>query len=154
MADDLDMSKIVFTGDLPKDEPPKNPPKKSAPSRPVGRPTNASKGNEVEKNIGDIIKMISMPLKMRDIHEDGSSCADVTIFYDEKDAKFKLTKEGAQLAEAMKEVVVDSEFLMKVFTGGEILGKWGGLAFALWPVASTVYTNHSGGKNHGESPLG
>lgn len=142
MADDIDFSSIKFTGEPQVAE--ADPKPKSGRGR--GRPSNESKLSDVRNEIGQLIKFTSFPIKMRDVHVDGTSCADILIEYNVKTKKTELTHEGDDLADALAAIVFDSPFLMKILQSGDFFGKYGALAFALYPIASAVYENHGKGR--------
>lgn len=138
MDTDIDFDQIKFVGEpqvASADPKPKR-------TRGPGRPSTESKLTDVRSEIGQLIKFISFPVKMRDQHEDGSSCADMLIYYDEKKKKTELTVEGGNLADAMAAIVIDSPFLMKMLQSGDLFGKWGGLAMAIYPIGMAIYENH------------
>jgi len=153
MEDEIDFSQIKFTGEpqaVSADPKPKS-------TRGRGRPSNESKITDVRSEIGQLIKFTAFPIKMRDVHYDGTSCGDLLIAYDDKKKKTELTQEGNNLADALTAIVVDSPFLMKMLQSGDLFGKWGGLAMALYPIGMAVYENHGHGRfNHDitESPVG
>lgn len=138
METDIDFSNIKFTGDT---QVANSDPKPSA-KRGRGRPSSESKLTDVRSEIGQLIKFTAFPVKMRDAHPDGSSCADMLIYYDEKKKKTELTQEGSNLADALAAIVIDSPFLMKMLQSGDLFGKWGALAMALYPIGMAVYENH------------
>ncbi len=142
MEDEIDFSQIKFTGEP---QTANADPKPKSTRRP-GRPSSESKLTDVRSEIGQLIKFTAFPVKMRDTHEDGSSCADMLIYYDEKKKKTELTQEGGNLADALSAIVIDSPFLMKMLQSGDLFGKWGGLAMALYPIAMAVYENHGQGR--------
>lgn len=151
---DLDFDQIKFTGDIPAelDPAPKPSKKKDDKKRPVGRPTTQSKLQEVENEFGNILKLLLLPVLLRDQHliydEQGNwtgetvSCANVYCTFDMKLGKPTLTKEGEQLTEAAAAIIFESPFLMKVLASGDDMGKWLKLAMALQPGVLTVFHNH------------
>lgn len=166
MEIDSELGEINFTAGMPKaDETPKPPigtsdPKTSkapAKGRGVGRPSNDSKLTDVRAELAQIVKFATMPLRFRDIHEDGTTCADLFTEFDVKKNATTLTPQANQFVDALAPVVFESPFLMKIITGGEALGKWGGLAFATYPLVAGIYSQHGGrNANHeiiDESPV-
>lgn len=150
---DFDFDALTFSGEIPaKDPEPKATPKKASKStRPVGRPSTQSKLQEVETEIGNVLKLALFPVLMRDIHEvydennnlvGTVSCANVYVEFDYKKGRPELTKEGTAFCEALAVIVFESPFLMKVLNAGDDMGKWLKLAMALQPAMMTVFHNH------------
>ena len=142
MADEIDFSKIAYLGNEKMAADPE--PKKSRASsgRGPGRPSNDSKLTDVRKELGQLVKFIAMPLQMRDIHPDGSSCANLFIYLNEKSSKIELTPEATNFVDALAEVVFESKFLMKVLESGDLFGKYGALIMAAFPLGMGIYENH------------
>lgn len=145
---DLDLGAINFgAGPQLDPEPKKSTPKKTA-SRPVGRPSNKSKLQDVQDEIESIMKLAFLPMLMKDVHiieENGQqvffSCANVYVEFDPAKGSV-LTTEGKRFANAMAAIVVDSPFLLKMLTMGDDFGKWLALLLAIQPFAMTVFNNH------------
>lgn len=148
MADDLELGEITFTGDPPKEKEVDPAPKPPRNSRSVGRPSNETKLTDVKKELAQILQFAVLPLKFRDIHEDGTSCADVFIDYNEETRRTTLTAAADQWVDAAAPIVFDSPFLMKVITGGEAFGKWGKFAYATYMLGMPIYQAHGGRRGH------
>lgn len=148
----FDFSDIKFVDDkLDADPAPKSPPKKAAPktgakSTPRSTNTKTRAISELQENIEGFLTMIAVPLKMRDIHPDGSSCADVIFTLDQRG--MTLTDNTKQLAFALAQVGVDNKYISAFFSMGDNAGKWVLLLQALQPMVMTVYGNHAGGRSN------
>lgn len=146
MQPEIDFSAISFNDDSKlKDPPPKSSPiKKTTAKRPSsgpGRPTKASKINEMKEEITGLITMLAIPLKMRDRHSDGSSCADLFL----NPETLGLTPEADRFAEQLAVVGVDNKFITKFFDMGDGATKWLMLAMSVQPLAMGIILNHRGG---------
>lgn len=149
MEPEIDLDKINFGGGRQPDPKPKSPTAKRESARSVGRPSKNAKQSELQNEIESVIKLALLPIVMRDVHvivEEGKtpeffSCGNVYVEASPKEG-YVLTVEGKQLAAAMAAIVIDSPFLMKIFTMGDEFGKWVALLMALQPFAMTVYHNH------------
>jgi hypothetical protein len=152
MTNDLDFEDIKFTDGEPpvsldQDPKPKAAPKKTTPktgAKPT-RTRNTTRSNainELQENIEGFLFMLAVPIKMRDIHPDGSSCADLTLALDDKG--MNLTVQAKQLAFALAQVGIDNTYIKKFFSMGDDAGKWVMLLQALQPFIMTTYSNHIG----------
>lgn len=147
---EFDFDSIKF-GDtpspLPDPEPKPKTPRvsKTGNGRGPGRPSKANAIKELQEEIEGFLMLTAMPLKMRDTHDDGSSCADMFIDFNAG----KLTPEAQNWANALATVGVDNKYIQKFFTLGDGAGKWLQLAMATQPFILGIAGNHFMRGNHG-----
>lgn len=161
MLDDekIDFGQIKFD-DGPNVQDPQPKPVKSAPRKAAkspakntgGRPTKASKINEMQEEIEGFLMLIAMPLKMRDTHEDGTSCGDLFVTLDENG--LALTSEAVRWANAFAVVGVDNRYIQKFFEMGDGASKWLGLAMATQPFVVGIASAHVGRGKRNASGIG
>lgn len=159
MEPDLDLDEINFTAPEIKQDPKPKTPKKSTNSgvnRSVGRPSRDSKVREVSQELESMLKLANLGLMSRDLHpifdEDDdekvvgyASCLSVYVGTN-KQMMPVLTNEGKVFCDAAADIIVDSEFLMKILDSGDKMGKYLKLFMALQPLVMTVINNHGRGR--------
>src|SRR5947208_2735522 len=150
MSDEIDFSKIESeikfnSPGILEDPKPKTKATKSAPrstnARGPGRPSKTSAIKEMQEEIEGFLMMIAMPLKMRDHHPDGSSCADMFVDFDNG----KLTDEAKTWAEAFATIGVDNKVIKNFFDMGDGVAKWAKLFFASQPFVMGMIWSHGPG---------
>lgn len=145
----FDFSQLSFA-DEPKLADPAPKPSKSVPrkatAKPVkntgGRPSKAGKIADMQEEIEGFLMLIGVPLKMRDVHPDGSSCGDMFVNLD--DNGLHLSAEAIRWANAFATVGVDNSYIQKFFQMGDGASKWLGLAFATQPFIIGFASAHVG----------
>jgi len=164
MPDDFDLGQIKF--DEPKlvDPSPANSPAKKAAAKKVGsplgsrssgpgpgRPTKNSRINEMAEELVGFMAVLAIPLKMRDTHDDGSSCADVFLSPDSMEP----TAELKDFAYKFATVGVDNKYISKFFAMGDDAGKWIMLMMSAQSLVMPIVMSHTriggGHENGGES---
>lgn len=149
---DFDLGEIKFGTEPPinlnknKEDPKPKAPRntRSTTVRGPGRPSKNSTVNELKEDVTGFLMIAAMPLKMRDVHEDGTSCADLFVDFD----KMKLTPEAENWAQSFAVVGSENKYIKAFFNMGEKTGAWMGLFFASQPFIMGIGAHHKVGRKH------